>query len=82
MEILTDFVDVFFMDRDLVPLPLLIGTAKKKHVGLDDYWLAVAFSKVESISILPRMVRPLNVEELRGFFAAAARNLLEKIGRD
>lgn len=76
-----DFVDVFFIDREILPLPRLIEIAKKKHIGMDDYWLAVAFSKATTLSILPRMVRPVAVEELQEFFAAAAKRLLGGIGK-
>ncbi|MDA8122822.1 MAG: nucleotidyl transferase AbiEii/AbiGii toxin family protein [Deltaproteobacteria bacterium] len=76
-----DFIDVFFIDREILPLPRLIGIARKKHVGMDDYWLAVAFSKAATLSILPRMIRPVTVEELQFFFAAAANRLLEGIGK-
>lgn len=72
-----DFVDVFFIHREIMPLPRLIENAKRKHIGMDDYWLAVAFSKADSLAVLPRMLRPVTLEELRVFYSEAARNILE-----
>ncbi|GAB4370016.1 MAG: hypothetical protein Kow00128_16730 [Deltaproteobacteria bacterium] len=77
-----DFVDVFFIDREILPLSRLVGKAKQKHVGFDEYWLAVAFSRIESVAVLPRMIRPVTLEELRAFYSEAARNLLEGLKRE
>lgn len=67
-----DFVDVYFIDKEILPLEKLIKKAKKKHVGLDNYWLAVSMAKVENINILPNMLKPLNFEELKKFFKEKA----------
>ncbi len=72
-----DFVDVFFIVRELFPFADLLKNAKQKHVGLDDYWLAAAMSKVEELGPLPRMVKPVQVDELRSFFLALARTLMQ-----
>ncbi len=72
-----DFVDIFFIDKELLPFPELLAAAKRKHVGLDDYWLAVAMMKVEDLGPLPRMVRPLVADELVEFFLSAAKTLME-----
>jgi len=72
-----DFVDVFFIVRELFPFADLLKNAKQKHAGLDDYWLAAAMSKVEELGPLPRMVKPVQVDELRSFFLALARTLMQ-----
>jgi hypothetical protein len=55
----------------------LLKNAKQKHVGLDDYWLAVSLLKVEEIVKLPRMIKPVQIEELKNFFLARAKLLMK-----
>jgi hypothetical protein len=71
-----DFVDVFFIDRELFPFTELLKNARQKHVGIDDYWLAISLLKVEEIGPLPRMIKPVQIEELKSFFLAQARSLM------
>lgn len=71
-----DFVDVFFIDRELFRFAELLKKAKEKHVGLDDYWLAIAMLKIEELGLLPRMVKPVSLDELKFFFLAHARQLM------
>jgi hypothetical protein len=71
-----DFVDIFFIDRELFPFAELLQHAKQKHVGLDDYWLAVSLLKVEDLDKLPRMVKPVRIEEMKSFFFAQAKILM------
>lgn len=71
-----DFVDIFFIDRELIPFKELLGKAKKKHIGLDEYWLAQAFYQMNKIEKLPRMVKPVTIQELRLFFNSQAESLI------
>lgn len=41
---------------------------QKKHVGLDEYWLARALENVSLVEKLPRMLKPLDVPTLQDFF--------------
>jgi hypothetical protein len=41
-----DFVDVYFICQEVMPFARLIGLARQKHVGIDDYWLAVALRRI------------------------------------
>ncbi len=72
-----DFVDIFFINKELFPFAELLEHAKQKHVGLDEYWLAVAMNKVEEPGLLPRMVKPIAKEELKKFFHSSARKLMK-----
>jgi len=67
-----DFVDVFFIDREVISFEKLIEKAKKKHVVLENYWLSVSLAKVENIGILPRMRKEITIEELKNFFREKA----------
>jgi predicted nucleotidyltransferase component of viral defense system len=73
-----DFVDVYFIVREFLPFEQLVALARQKHVGMDDYWLAMALAQVEKVSVLPRMVKPLSLDELKAFFLARAKELMDR----
>jgi predicted nucleotidyltransferase component of viral defense system len=68
-----DFVDVYFICRDVVAREKLLELTRQKHLGIDDYWLAVAFKRAEGVALLPRMIKPLSLPELKGYFLEWAR---------
>lgn len=74
-----DFVDVYFICQEVMPFAHLVELARQKHLGLDDYWLAVALQRVENVEILPRMVKPLSLAELKAFFLSQATELMTRI---
>lgn len=71
-----DFVDIYFLDKEFMPFSEILKEAKKKHIGLDEYWLAVSLQKVEDIVKLPIMVKPLNIEELKKFYKEKVKELM------
>jgi predicted nucleotidyltransferase component of viral defense system len=73
-----DFVDVFFVIHELLPFDRLVALARRKHLGMDDYWLAMALAQVEQVEVLPRMVKPVSVDELKAFFLARAKELMDQ----
>ncbi|NUO78928.1 nucleotidyl transferase AbiEii/AbiGii toxin family protein [candidate division KSB1 bacterium] len=73
-----DFIDVFFIDRELFPFAELLQHAKQKHVGLDGYWLAISLLKVENLDSLPRMLKPVTFNELKAFFLSQAKLLMSQ----
>ncbi|MCL7455224.1 MAG: nucleotidyl transferase AbiEii/AbiGii toxin family protein [Anaerolineae bacterium] len=75
-----DYVDVYFIVQELMPFERLVALARQKHIGMDDYWLALALAQVETVSILPRMVKPLSVSELKAFFLARAKEVMDRGG--
>ena len=70
-----DYVDVFFIHRELIPLPDILCALPGKHVGVEPYWLSQAFERVAAVNTLPRMLKPLSLEELKAFFLAEAARL-------
>lgn len=72
-----DFVDVYVIHREVLPFPELVEKAGQKHVGLDPYWLAQACARVRDVQFLPRLIRPVDLDELRAFFEDQARRLME-----
>ncbi len=59
--------------------PDLLSRAREKHVGMDDYWLAISLQRVRTIELLPRMIKPLELTTLREFFLRLADELLANL---
>jgi predicted nucleotidyltransferase component of viral defense system len=71
-----DFVDIYFIDKEIIPLDQLLIEARKKHIGLDNYWLAQALIKIENFRILPKMIKSLDLDDFRDFFRHKAEWLM------
>ena len=71
-----DFVDTFFLAKERLPLAELVEQARKKHIGMDDYWFAQAYARVRTVSLLPRMIRSVDLHEMKTFFLAEADRLM------
>jgi hypothetical protein len=76
---LRDLVDLFFLE--LAGWPLLDGLddAAVKDSGLDLAWLAWAVRQID-IRILPGLLVPVDLEELRAFRDRISEALLDKSG--
>jgi len=77
-----DFVDVFFLIKEKFSLDELIKKSKLKDPGLDEYYLAIAFHRVEEfpedITKFPvSMVKPLDIREMKDYFITQALFLLD-----
>lgn len=72
-----DFVDIYFIHKIYFPFDELVEKGKQKHIGLDNYWLAQACSRVREEKKLPKMILPVTHEELVTFFEQKARELME-----
>jgi len=77
-----DFVDVYFLCQETFSFSHLTELTRQKHLGLDDYWLAVALQRVEMVEFLPRMLKPLSLDELKVFFLNQAKILTHGITKD
>ncbi|MFH1505267.1 MAG: nucleotidyl transferase AbiEii/AbiGii toxin family protein [Candidatus Omnitrophota bacterium] len=71
-----DFVDIYFIDREKIKFEKLYLSAKKKHLGMDDYWLSQALRYINDLTILPRMIKPIALKELQGFFNSKIKSLM------
>ncbi|MCL4263730.1 MAG: nucleotidyl transferase AbiEii/AbiGii toxin family protein [Anaerolineae bacterium] len=74
-----DFVDIYFICRELMPFAELYKQAQQKHVGMTSYWLAISMQNVRRIQFLPRMIKPLTVSDLQAFFIDLATELMSGI---
>lgn len=77
-----DFVDVYFVCQEVMPFEQLLELTRQKHVGIDDYWLAVALQRVNQVAILPRIVKPVTLTEMQTFFLNLAKELMKHIDAD
>ena len=79
-----DFIDVYFIVKHGgISLERLIELAKTKDPGLDEYYLAIAFAQSEKLpddaaQLKVNLLTPIDLKELKTFFAAQAVELLEK----
>ncbi len=49
---------------------------RKKHIGLDDYWLSISLKNIDNITVLPKMLKLINHEDMKVFFTKKARELI------
>ncbi len=74
-----DFVDVYFICQELMPFSELYRNACQKHVGMTNYWLALAMRNVTKVQFLPRMIKPLDLADMKAFFLGLAGELMESV---
>ncbi len=70
-----DFVDLYFLLPKYSLSELKNGVQKKFGHTLDLIFLGAELSKVKRIEALPKMLKPLSVEELKNFFTQEAKKL-------
>lgn len=76
-----DFVDLYFILMDHFTVWDLIYSAEAKFPNMifDRYLLAQDFLKVEDFDVLPKMIKPLKLSDLKSFFRQKARELARKV---
>ncbi len=73
-----DFVDLYFLLKQGFDIDELIGLAKEKDPGLDEFYLSGMIRNVQKLTSLPNMVLPITLEELRSFFLPLAEQIMLK----
>lgn len=71
-----DFVDIYFINQERMAFAEMLPLARQKHVGMDDYWLAISLQRVRQVKLLPRMVKPLSIANLQAYFLKLADDLM------
>lgn len=70
-----DFVDFYYLLQDY-PLDQIRQDAQTKFgVKIDDLFLGGELAKVKRIEALPKMIKPLAIEDLKNFFTEKAKEL-------
>ena len=67
-----DFVDLYFLLQKFTIWDLINGVMVKFGQKLEPFVLASDFLKVEDFDIMPKMIKPLTIEQLQNFFRQKA----------
>ncbi|MBI2591853.1 MAG: nucleotidyl transferase AbiEii/AbiGii toxin family protein [Candidatus Brennerbacteria bacterium] len=74
-----DFVDFYFLLQTFKLEDIKKNTEKKFNTKIDDIFLGSELAKVKRINALPRMIKEIDVEELKNSFTKIAKELGSKI---
>lgn len=74
-----DFVDIYFLLQTFKLEDIRKDTEKKFNTQIGDIFLGSELAKVKRIEALPRMIKKINVEELKDLFTKIAKTLGPKI---
>lgn len=70
-----DFVDLYFLFREFTLWDLMEGVRRKFGIEIDPILAAADMLKVEGFEDMPRMIKPLTLEQLKTFFKKKAKEL-------
>lgn len=70
-----DFVDLYFLLNKFSMWDLISGVQVKFGVKLDPFIIGTDFLKVENFKFLPKMIKPLTLEELKSFYIQKAKEI-------
>lgn len=73
-----DFVDYYFLREKYSVWDLLEGVKVKFGQKIEPLLLSSDFLKVEDFEYLPRMIKPLTLDELKSFFRQEAKKISKK----
>lgn len=74
-----DFVDLYFILQAGYDFDDLFTKAREKDTGLTEFYFAGMLRQAEGFTHLPRMIKPLDLETLKTFYAALARRLISRL---
>ncbi len=74
-----DFVDLYFILREGYHFQDLFALAQQKDPGLIEFFFAGALLQVNKLTILPTMLKPIDLAEMRAFFTDIANNLIDNL---
>lgn len=70
-----DFVDLYFLFKHFTIWDLIYGVERKFRREMDMVLIASDFTKTEEFDLLPKMIKPLTLEELKSFFRKKAKEI-------
>lgn len=73
-----DYVDYYFISEHFSVWDLIEGVKIKCHKEIDPWTLSTDFLEVELFDTMPRMIKPLTLEELKMFYRQKAKELGKK----
>ena len=80
-EAARDYIDLYFLLRSGLDFDELLEMARQRDLGLSEFYLAYALKAVERVSPVdaPKMIAPLDLDEVKRFFVALAESLMRKV---
>lgn len=73
-----DFVDLYFLLQEYTFWDLKDGVAKKFNVKIEPFVMATDLMIVDKFDYLPKMLKPLSLDELKNFFKETAQKLAKR----
>lgn len=73
-----DFVDLYFLLKTYTIWDLMEGLRIKFRIKTEPFLIASDFTKVEEFDLLPKMLVPLEISELKKFFKQKATDLAKR----
>ncbi len=70
-----DFIDLYYLLQEFSLWDLREGVKQKFNVEIEPLFLAADFLKVEDFDFMPRMIKKLDIEELKSFFREKSKEL-------
>ncbi len=76
-----DYIDLFFLAEAGFKFDELVERAKLKDLGLEEFYLSMALRAVEKIepADLPKMLKPLDLNELKAYFLKLAVAMAQRV---
>lgn len=74
-----DFVDLYFLLKEYTTWDLIYGVEKKFHMEIDPLVLGNDFLMVNDFEVMPRMIKPLTLKDLKTFFTAKAKETAGRV---
>ena len=74
-----DFIDLYFiLQKKLFSFQKLLQDAKKKDLGMNEFYLAHMLLEVKNLKNFPKMLTPFNKKSMEKYFVSLANKLLLK----
>lgn len=75
-----DFIDLYFLIKEEgLNFKTLFQKAKRKDLGLNEFYLANMLAEAENLCYFPKTLKPVEVKKLQKFFLNLSQNLFLKI---
>ena len=75
-----DFVDLYWIVTEAgLGFEELFELAKKKDLGLSEFYLASAVKQLEKVKELPKMLKPIDEKAMRRFYQELGKKLLLRV---
>lgn len=75
-----DFIDLYYILQETkLAFEYLISLAKKKDVGLTEFYLANSINQLQTATQMPVLLKPLDVDAYKAFYERLSKELLVKL---